>query len=105
MPYRLDFPAFLTYITSQLSVLSHRDELREALTAFDEKDSGFLDYNEFKRDLSQGGPKRLTGEQIDLVLSGFVEKVGKNKGRLSYDRLLDAMMGDQSNQNRKDRTS
>jgi Ca2+-binding EF-hand superfamily protein len=96
LPKRLDFPAFLTRITSQTSLLSSRDQLVEAFITFDEKDNGFVDYAELKRDLSQSGPQRLTEKQIDEVLSGFVEKVGKNKGEICYHKLLDAMTGDQN---------
>jgi Ca2+-binding EF-hand superfamily protein len=95
MPHRLDFPAFLTHITSQLSLFSSRDQLTGAFTAFDEKDIGFIDYNELTHNLTQSGPQRLREEQVDGALSGFVERVGKNKGKLSYGKLMDAMLGDQ----------
>lgn len=98
MPERLDFPSFLTYLTAHTSLLSSREQIAEAFTAFDKKDEGFIDYTELKLELMQKGPSRMTEEQIHAILGSFIEKVGKHKGKVSYIRVLDAMMGDRKRQ-------
>jgi len=96
VPSPLEFPAFLTYITSVKSQISSRHELIGAITSFDENDSGYIDFEEIKRELMSTGPKRMTEEQVNAALQGFVERTGKNKGKVSYARFLDSMMGDQT---------
>ena len=92
----LDFPVFLTYITSLKCQLSSREDLAGAFTSFDENDGGHIDLDDLKNDLMTTGPKRMTDEQVNVALKGFVEKTGKNKGKVSYMKFLDAVMGDQT---------
>jgi|SRR5271156_1888037 len=92
----LDFPVFLTHVTSLKSYLSARQDLAGAFTSFDENDAGYVDFEDLKNDLMTTGPQRMTEEQINSALKGFVEKTGKNKGKLSYVKFIDAVMGDQS---------
>jgi Ca2+-binding EF-hand superfamily protein len=92
----LDFPAFLTYITSLKSQISSRTDLTNAFISFDENDGGFIDFEDIKNDLITSGAERLTEGQVNMALGGFVEKTGKNKGKVSYVKFLDAMIGDQA---------
>ena len=96
VPSPLEFPAFLTYITSLKSQISSRHELIGALTSFDESDSGYIDFEDIKLELMRTGAKRMTEDQVNAALQGFVERTGKNKGKVSYARFLDSMMGDQT---------
>jgi Ca2+-binding EF-hand superfamily protein len=93
LPTPLDFPAYITYLSSLKSQASSREDLTGAFTAFDETDSGFVTYSDLKSDLMITGPRRMTEEQVDKTLRPFVEKTGKNRGKLSYTKFLDAMMG------------
>ena len=92
----LDFPVFLTYITSLISQLSTREDLADAFTSFDENDSGYIAFDDLKNALMTTGPKRMTEEQVDTALKGFIEKTGKNKGRISYTKFLDTVMGERT---------
>lgn len=95
VPSTLDFPAFLTYINSLKTQISDPDDVAGAFTAFDEKDSGYIDYAELKYALMNTGTERMTEEMVDISLSGFVERSGKNKGKVAYQKLLDNLLGDQ----------
>ena len=92
----LEFPVFLTYIASLKSQLSSREDLAGAYTSFDENDIGYIDFEDLKNDLITTGPKRMTEEQVNMALKGFVEKTGKNKGKVSYMKFLDAVMGEKT---------
>jgi len=98
----LDFPAYMTHLTYLKSQVSSREELAGAFTAFDEKDSGFIEFSDLKHELMSTGPHRMTEEQVETALRGFVEKAGKNKGKVSYGKFLDMMMGEQRNSREKD---
>jgi Ca2+-binding EF-hand superfamily protein len=93
----LEFPVFLTYITSLKSQLSSRQDLAGAFTSFDENDGGYIDLDDLKKDLMTTGPKRMTEEQVNFALKGFVETTGKNKGKVPYLKFLDTVMGEQTN--------
>ena len=95
LPPPLEFPAFLTHVSSLMSQLSSRDELRAAFASFDDSDSGLLDFNDLKNDLMTTGSTRMSEEQVDMAFGGFVEKTGKNKGKVVYEILLDSMVGEQ----------
>lgn len=95
LPTPVDFPGFLTYVTSLKSQISTPEDLANAFISFDESDSGYIDFEDLKNDLMNSGPQRMTEEQVNVVLKGFVEKTGKNKGRISYMKFLDEMMGGQ----------
>src|SRR5271169_4133596 len=92
----LEFPVFLTYISSLKSQLSSRHDLAGAFTSFDENDGGYIDLDDLRNDLIMTGPKRMTEEQVNLALKGFVETTGKNKGKVSYMKFLDTVMGEQA---------
>jgi len=98
IPSPLEFPALLTYITSLKSQMSSRHELIGALTSFDESDNGYIDFEDIRRELMTTGPKRMTEDQVNAALQGFIERTGKYKGKVSYTRFLDSMMGDQTAQ-------
>jgi Ca2+-binding EF-hand superfamily protein len=93
LPAPVDFPAFLTHVTSLSATLSRRDDLASAFSAFDEKDNGLVDYAKLKYDLMNSGPKRMTEDEVDSCLQPFVERMGKNKGKVSYTKLLDSVLG------------
>src|SRR5271156_6527953 len=88
----VDFPAFMTYITSLKSQLSSREDIVGTFTSFDEGDNGYVDFEELKTELMTSGPKRMGEEDVESVLGRFVEKTGKNKGKVAYNKFLDAMM-------------
>jgi Ca2+-binding EF-hand superfamily protein len=96
IPTPLEFPGFLTYLTSLKSQISSRHELIGALTSFDESDSGYIDFEDIKRELTSTGPKRMTEDQVNVALQGFIERTGKYKGKVSCTRFLDSIMGDQT---------
>jgi Ca2+-binding EF-hand superfamily protein len=91
----LDFPAFLTYISNLTSLLSSREELRTAFASFDDNDTGLLNFLDMKTELMATGSMRMTEEQVDMALGGFVERTGKMKGKVMYEKLLDSMVGEQ----------
>jgi len=95
MPPPLEFPAFLTHVSSLMSRVSSRDELRAAFASFDDSDSGLLDFDDLKNDLMTTGSKRMAEEQVDMALGEFVGKTGKNKGKVMYEMLLDSIVGEQ----------
>jgi Ca2+-binding EF-hand superfamily protein len=95
VPSAVDFPAFLTYITSLKSQISEPEDVSGAFMAFDEKDSGYIDYAELKHTLMNTGTQRMTEDLIEVSLGGFVERSGKNKGKVAYQKLLDNMLGGQ----------
>ena len=94
LPSPIDFPTFLTHITNLSSTVSSRDEIIGAFTAFDEHDSGFVDYEELKRELMSSGRHRLTVDQVESVLGGSVERTGRNRGRVGYGRFIDSVLGE-----------
>jgi Ca2+-binding EF-hand superfamily protein len=95
MPTPLDFPAYLTYLTSLKSQVSSREELTGAFTAFDERDGGYIAYDDLKSELMTTGPQRMTEDQVDNALMPFVERTGRNKGKVSYTEFLDVVLGEQ----------
>lgn len=94
MPTPLDFPAYLTYLTSLKSQVSSREELTGAFTAFDETDSGYIAYDDLKSELMTTGPQRMTADQVDNALMPFVERTGRNKGKVFYTKFLDVVLGE-----------
>lgn len=95
LPSPLEFPAFLTYISNLSSKLSSREELHAAFTSFDVNDTGLLDFLDLKTELMTTGSMRMTEEQVDMALGGCVERTGKMKGKVMYEKLLDSMVGEQ----------
>jgi Ca2+-binding EF-hand superfamily protein len=94
LPSPIDFPAFLTYLTNLAQETSPRDEIIGAFTAFDENDSGFVDYEELKKELVGSGSRRMTSQQVESVLGAYVERTGRNKGRVGYGRMIDSVLGE-----------
>src|SRR5579859_149155 len=94
LPSPIDFPTFLTHLTNLSSTTTPRDEIIGAFTAFDENDSGFIDYEELKRELVGSGSRRMTVEEVDNVLGGQVERTGRNRGRIGYGRFVDGVLGE-----------
>jgi len=77
-----------------MSQLSSRDELRAAFACFDDVDSGLLDFKDLKNELMTTGSMRMTEEQVRMALGEFVEKTGKNKGKVVYEMLIDSVVGE-----------
>lgn len=94
LPSPIDFPTFLTHLTNLTSTTSPRDEIIGAFTAFDENDSGYVNYEELKRELVGSGNRRMTVEQVEGTLGGVVERTGRNRGRVGYGRLVDGVLGE-----------
>ena len=94
LPSPIDFPAFLTHLTTLAQTTSPRDEIIGAFTAFDENDSGYIDYEELKRELVSSGNKRMTMEQVEGILGAQVERTGRNRGRVGYGRFCDSVLGE-----------
>ena len=89
----LEFPAFLTYITRLKSEISSCEDLIRAFTAFDENDSGYINFEDVKNCLMTTGPERMSEEQVDVALRNFVEKTGMNKGKVAYTKFLSSVVG------------
>jgi len=75
------------------SQLSSHEDIIGAFTSFDEGDNGYVDFEELKKELMTSGPKRMSEADVESVLGRFVEKTGKNKGKVAYNKFLDAMVG------------
>jgi len=95
LPSPLEFPAFVTHISNLTSQLSSREELHTAFACFDDNDTGLLDFRDLKTELMTTGSMRMTEEQVDMALGGFVERTGKMKGKVMYEKFLDSMVGEQ----------
>ncbi|KAL3481179.1 hypothetical protein BJX99DRAFT_180042 [Aspergillus californicus] len=71
----INFPTFLNTLSQLLSPLSSRQELDNALAAFDEDDSGQIDVEELRDALlhtaPEPGERPLTEREINEVLNGF----------------------------------
>ena len=94
LPSPIDFPAFLTYLTNLSQETSARDEIIGAFTAFDENDSGYVDYEELMKELVGNGSRRMTPQEVEGILDRYVEKTGRNRGRVGYGRLVDSVLGE-----------
>ncbi|KAL4929312.1 putative calmodulin [Aspergillus undulatus] len=108
-PQTMNFPTFLNTLSQLLSPLSARQELLNALAAFDEDDSGQVDVDELRDVLlntaPDGGERPLTERELNEVLSGFTGrrafggKVGKAPGGgkrgevLRYQEFVETVMG------------
>lgn len=87
----VNLPTFLTSIASLLEPLSSSQELFNALSAFDEDDSGQIDLDELREALFQtqppaadgSSPEPLSGQQIDEVVSGFTARRTFSKGAMA----------------------
>ncbi|KAB8217345.1 hypothetical protein BDV33DRAFT_177384 [Aspergillus novoparasiticus] len=74
-PETINFPTFLNILSSLLAPLSLRQELVNALAAFDEDDSGQINVGELRDALLHTAPEDgelpLTEREINEVLNGF----------------------------------
>ncbi|PYH90081.1 calmodulin [Aspergillus ellipticus CBS 707.79] len=74
-PQTINFPTFLNTLSQLLAPLSSRQELMNALAAFDEDDSGQVDVDELRDALLHTAPdegdRPLSDREINEVLSGF----------------------------------
>ena len=74
-PQTINFPTFLNTLSNLVTPLSSRQELVNALAAFDDDDSGQIDVAELRDALLHTSPDEgeqpLTEREIDEVLSGF----------------------------------
>ncbi|KAF4255206.1 hypothetical protein KXX18_001449 [Aspergillus fumigatus] len=105
----INFPTFLNILSSLLAPLSSRQELMNALAAFDDDDSGQIDVAELRDTLlhtaSEDGQLPLTEKDINEVLGGFTgRRVFSSKaGKLStggkrgevfrYQEFIDSAIG------------
>ncbi|KAE8145832.1 hypothetical protein BDV25DRAFT_163765 [Aspergillus avenaceus] len=71
----INFPSFLNILSNLLSPLSSRQELVNALAAFDEDDSGQVDVRELRDALlhtaPEDGEQPLSEREINEILDGF----------------------------------
>ncbi|KKK18002.1 hypothetical protein P175DRAFT_0475708 [Aspergillus ochraceoroseus IBT 24754] len=109
----INFPTFLNTLSQLLAPLSSRQELVNALAAFDEDDSGQIDVEELRDALlhttPDDGELPLTDREINEVLNGFTArrafggKTGKVTGGgkrgevLKYPEFVNAVMGGTEN--------
>ncbi|KAL4898166.1 hypothetical protein BDV59DRAFT_166321 [Aspergillus ambiguus] len=74
-PQTINFPTFLNILSGLLAPLSSRQELMNALAAFDEDDSGQIDVAELRDALLHTAPEEgehiLSEREINEVLSGY----------------------------------
>ncbi|KAL2849144.1 EF-hand [Aspergillus pseudoustus] len=112
-PATINFPTFLNTLSQLLSPLSSRQELINALSAFDEDDSGQIDVEELRDALlntaPEDGERLLTEREVHEVLNGFTGrrafrgKGGKTQGSgkrgevLRYQEFVNTVMGGAEN--------
>ncbi|KAL4884326.1 hypothetical protein BJY04DRAFT_6418 [Aspergillus karnatakaensis] len=109
----INFPTFLNTLSQLLAPLSSRQELTNALAAFDEDDSGQVDVDELRDALLNTAPddgeRPLTEREVNEVLNGFTGrrafggKGGKAPGNgkrgdvLRYQEFVNTVMGGAEN--------
>ncbi|CEL06214.1 Putative Calmodulin [Aspergillus calidoustus] len=104
----INFPTFLNTLSQLLSPLSSRQELMNALSAFDEDDSGQIDVDELRDALLHTAPddgeRPLTEREVNEVLNGFTGRraFGGNVGKtgsgkrgevLKYQEFVNTVIG------------
>lgn len=103
----MNFPTFLNILSGLLAPISSRQELVNALAAFDEDDSGQIDVEELREALlntpPEAGENPLSAKEIDEVLRGFTGRRAfggrstKNSGKrgevFRYHELVNGIMG------------
>ncbi|KAK9457401.1 hypothetical protein V1511DRAFT_493519 [Dipodascopsis uninucleata] len=90
MPTPLQFPSFLTEMSSTLSKFSTKEELITAFGAFDDDDNGKeADAEDLREALIEMGG--MTKEEINSCIKPFV-RFGLGRERLLYKDLVDAMV-------------
>ncbi|ESZ93863.1 hypothetical protein SBOR_5760 [Sclerotinia borealis F-4128] len=82
-PQTVTLPTFLNSLATHLSTLSPTLELLDAFSAFDEDDSGQVDYAELRDALIHTAPdpgvKALTEREVDRVMGGFSARKALSK--------------------------
>ncbi|PLN78390.1 EF-hand [Aspergillus taichungensis] len=109
-PQTINFPTFLNILSTLLEPLSSRQELVNALAAFDEDDSGQIDVSELRDALlhtaPEDGERPLSEREINQVLSGFTGRRafgakmsgGSKRGDVfRYHEFVDGIMGGTTN--------
>lgn len=86
-PQTITLAAFLNSLAESLAVLSPSTELLSAFSAFDEDDSGQIDWAELRDALlntpPEAGQAALSAAEVDKVVEGFT-------GRRAFNRNMNA---------------
>lgn len=86
-PQTMTLAAFLNSLAESLAVLSPSTELLSAFSAFDEDDSGQIDWAELRDALlntpPEAGQSALSAAEVDKVVEGFT-------GRRAFNRNMNA---------------
>ncbi|RDA84477.1 hypothetical protein CP532_0074 [Ophiocordyceps camponoti-leonardi (nom. inval.)] len=89
-PQTMALAAFLNSLAEALTALSPSTELLSALSAFDDDDSGQVDWAELREALlttvPEPGERALTAAEVDRVASGFT-------GRRAFNRNMSTQLG------------
>ncbi|KND87957.1 hypothetical protein TOPH_07374, partial [Tolypocladium ophioglossoides CBS 100239] len=89
-PQTIALAAFLNSLAEALAALSPSAELLSAFSAFDDDDSGQVDWAELRDALlntaSEPGERALTAAEVDKVVNGFT-------GRRAFNRNMNAQLG------------
>ncbi|KAI9931562.1 hypothetical protein ASPWEDRAFT_391729 [Aspergillus wentii DTO 134E9] len=117
----INFPTFLNLLSSLLAPLSPRQELLNALAAFDDDDSGQIDVAELRDALlhtsPEDGESPLTEREIDEVLNGFTGRrvfggkgtrvggTGKRGEVFRYQEFVNGAMGGMENGRRENESA
>ncbi|KAF5855092.1 hypothetical protein ETB97_010057 [Aspergillus alliaceus] len=112
-PQTINFPTFLNTLSNLLAPLSSRQELVNALAAFDEDDSGQINVGELRDALLHTAPEDgelpLTDREINEVLNGFTGRRafggksskgpggGKRGEVFRYPEFVDGVLGGAQN--------
>lgn len=88
-PQTIALAAFLNSLAEALAALSPSNELLSAFSAFDDDDSGQVDWAELKEALlntpPEAGERPLTAAEVDMVVQGFT-------GRRAFNRNMNAQL-------------
>ncbi|KAJ6446644.1 polyadenylation factor subunit 2 [Purpureocillium lavendulum] len=89
-PQTIALAAFLNSLAEALAALSPSAELLSAFSAFDDDDSGQVDWSELRDALlntaPEPGERALTAAEVDKVVDGFT-------GRRAFNRNMNAQLG------------
>ncbi|KAK9458819.1 EF-hand [Lipomyces oligophaga] len=89
MPTPLQFPTYLTTMSSILARFSNnKEELIKAFSAFDDDDCGQADAEDLKEALIESG---LTSDQIDRCFKPYL-KDSRGKEKLAYKDLVNGII-------------
>ncbi|CEJ81967.1 Putative EF-hand-like domain protein [[Torrubiella] hemipterigena] len=88
-PQTIALAAFLNSLAEALAALSPSNELLSAFSAFDDDDSGQIDWAELREALlntpPEAGERPLTAAEVDMVVQGFT-------GRRAFNRNMNAQL-------------